>query len=105
MNFAQMLLAPAPMPLMSPEKPPPKPNTWSDIRIARKHRHKITVEKYAKAIGDGWAGTRDIENRMGTNRGCIYKVLMVYCDAGILERRPAGGTEFNRNKGWEWRVK
>ena len=35
MNFAQMLLAPAPMPLMSPEKPPPKPNTWSDIRIGR----------------------------------------------------------------------
>jgi hypothetical protein len=34
----------------------------------------------------------------------VVKMLM-YEQLGLIERRFAGGTEFNRRKGYEWRFK
>jgi hypothetical protein len=87
---------------------------WGGPVVCRNHNNHNTGpanaakaaqawEKYKAAIGDGWASTRDVECRLGVGRSCVFKVLAKYYERRWLARRPAGGGEFNKRKGWEWK--
>lgn len=80
---------------------PKNPN----VANANKVRHNNSFEKYRAALGQDWLTTREIEKRMKLRPRGSGTTLTNWFRQGHLERRPAGGEEYNSRKGYEWRIK
>lgn len=109
MNFAQMLA----MPVQSLEDRIPdkairatRVKTYTrSVANANKAKHDISIERYRKVMGDEWVATVDIENRLGTGRGCVLPTLAKWEKKGFCVRRKKGDPKsWNRNVGYEWRL-
>lgn len=93
--------------------PPPRaeapkrtaPQHKRNTNKANEVKHAEALAAYKKAIGEGWAGTRTIENRLGYSRSSSLATLRRYEAQGEIECRPAGGLPYNRRSGFEWRWK
>lgn len=106
MNFAQMLMQDVqPLPDTRDPARHKRKNTWTDVDKLHTARHLEAVGRYKEAVGPDWRKATIIAKRLGMSRDAIFKQLITYTEQGILEQRPAGGGEFNRRKGFEWRVK
>lgn len=60
--------------------------------------------RYKEALKD-WTKTSVLENRVGCLVTACNKTLRKYHALGWIERRPAGGSVYNKRYGWEWRWK
>lgn len=81
----------------------------SNIVQAREARMAKVRTEYRAALFDQnlktqkWYTSAKIEARAGKARAGSYDVLQRMVAEGLLQRRPAGGMEFNRRWGWEYR--
>lgn len=77
-----------------------------DTNAANVARHAQTLAKYRAVMGDEWVTTRNIDARLGYARTSCWDCLATWEKAGIIERRKVGGNaNWNRRKGFEWRLK
>ena len=84
---------------------PKREKVYPNLAKGNKAQVSRTHEKYARHLKD-WTRTADFEARMGGATTVYNTTLRKYFARGILERRPAGGTQqYVRNVGWEWRWK
>lgn len=68
--------------------------------------HDRTLAKYKAATGDGWLTTTALEDRLGVGRSCVIGTLAKWELKGLVERRkPCADREWNKKKGYEWRMK
>lgn len=109
MNIAQMLNCKVtPLSQYQPSEPQKKTgrsgNPAPDNTIPNAAKQAKAIARYSKAMRGGWAGTAVIEQRLGMGRSCALVTLNKWLKLKIVERRPVGGV-FNRNKGFEWRIK
>jgi hypothetical protein len=88
-------------PVCKPRGGNPRPNN----KAANAVKTTKALLRYKKAVGLSWTPTATVAARMGVASSYISKTLRKYHDAGIIERRPYRGEPYNKNKGYEWRVK
>lgn len=68
--------------------------------------HIKTVARYRKLTGGRWVTTRVLEELLGVGKSCVIGTLNKWEAKGIVERRkPCPDREWNRKKGYEWRMK
>lgn len=69
-------------------------------------QHERTLARYKAAMGDGWLTTIALEDKLGVGRSCVIGTLAKWEAKGIVERRkPCADREWNKKKGYEWRIK
>lgn len=109
MNLLQQLeAARVPPPPSSDEMKREKDRARRKANILKAHEGQTrkAMAKYKLAMaGKGWMNTSRVEIALGCCATVANDFLRKLLTNNIIERRPAGGGEYVRNKGWEWRWK
>lgn len=68
--------------------------------------HDKTVARYAAVMNGEWVTTMELETRLGVGRSCVIGTLVKWEAKDIVERRkPCADREWNKKRGFEWRMK